>query len=457
MDTLIYQTLGKPPYDEVSYQIHDQNHGEWRIKGDVKFLSQALYSHYAERGCSPRIVFLYPNSLSNRPDDPDSVMREARERISEICGDCDFDVLIVNSIGRYRINGREWVFENTPGNISVQVFLDMRERTRGWAGGSRRVVVDISTGHNLYVVPILDALRALLVYSKLKSGVRGRPIEAYYAASDPIIKDARPDLPKRVFLQEYDVKAFFELPIKGGGRGTIEEFSKLENYIEGIDGDPKAREGIHRGTRAEREGIKGILENLVLMFNSIKLNAPLFLYTDAVRRDLDAEGLEGRLAEFFKGQLRPMRDGNRMYVQRLRAKGVFNLFFSIALYDWMAKKMGEIGDRAFAGEMKGAFMDIYDQFGLWLNKMFLKRDIEEMEARKEWIKEGWTPLSELLESGPESSKEAKILSNEVRNFFAHSGLGKSVVEVRKCGEDIELRYKRDRLNEVREWLIKSMG
>jgi hypothetical protein len=122
-----------------------------------------------------------------------------------------------------------------------------------------------------------------------------------------------------------------------------------------------------------------------------------------------------------------------------------------------AKKMGEIGDRAFAGEMKGAFMDIYDQFGLWLNKMFLKRDIEEMEARKEWIKEGWTPLSELLESGPESSKEAKILSNEVRNFFAHSGLGKSVVEVRKCGEDIELRYKRDRLNEVREWLIKSMG
>ncbi|MEM2491499.1 MAG: TM1812 family CRISPR-associated protein [Candidatus Bathyarchaeia archaeon] len=450
MDTLIYQTLGKfKRYRDISYRIEDY------VKRGVKFSSQAIYSYYAEReGRSPKIIYVYPHSLSGNPGgDPDSLVEEAREEIGELVKDCDFDVLISNAIGVDEESGWKWTFKSTPGNIAVQVFLDMKDRLSVMSG-KKLIIADLSSGYNLYAISVLDALKSLIVYNKLKNGIRDGSLRASYAISEPVIGAESPKggdpagLPKEIFIHEYDEKAFFELPISGN---KLRGAHKLDYYVDLNDDSLKRKMGFE--TSKERKDLGKLMNGLVLMFNSIKMNAPLVLYMDVVEIHQDVEGLEERLTKFFKGMLRPEIKERVVSVPSLRARDIFNLFFSIALYDWIVKKRAELEGRATINGMRKAFAKIYEELGLPLNYRFLERDLKEIEGRKEVIPNDWTPLDEVLESEM-GGRGGGAAGDEKRNFFAHSGLEKTVVEVKRCGEEIELRYSRDGMKKIKEWLLK---
>jgi len=92
----------------------------------------------------------------------------------------------------------------------LQIYLDMLRRLR--EKSVKILIVDISTGHNIYVSSVLEALRAMIVRDKLLNGLRPT-IKCQYAVSEPIIRGRSKDK-YRIFLNEYDSKAFFDLPIK---------------------------------------------------------------------------------------------------------------------------------------------------------------------------------------------------------------------------------------------------
>ncbi|MEM3451910.1 MAG: hypothetical protein QW830_05860, partial [Nitrososphaerales archaeon] len=55
---------------------------------------------------------------------------------------------------------------------------------------------------------------------------------------------------------------------------------------------------------------------------------------------------------------------------------------------------------------------------------------------------------------PEEGRQGPpSISDSKRNFFAHSGLERTMVEVRKYKEEIELRYIQEQLETIDKWLL----
>ncbi|MBS7288732.1 MAG: hypothetical protein KIH01_08345, partial [Candidatus Freyarchaeota archaeon] len=331
------------------------------------------------------------------------------------------------------------------------------ERIRGREGGVK-LVADISTGHNIYIASMLEALRAIIVYDKLGNGVTGGKVDAAYAVSEPVASGGVQS--RRIFINEYDVKAFFALPIKPQNLDTL---TKLEYYVE-CDGDNKKR--ISRETEDTRRKLKDLLDNLAVAFNSIRYNVPLaFYHTGLIRLDLKAVEVEEELVAFLKKleEIKPVSESKQneyvVTVTNLKWKDLFNLFYSIALFKWISNEMGGLGGNKLASvtELKKKFTQIYNMLGLSLNSRFLERDLNEIENKKNEIQDGeWTPLKDLFR-GEGGEKGPPRTSDPKRNFFAHSGLERTVVEVKKCGEEICLRYNEQKLGEIRSWLLEPEG
>jgi CRISPR-associated protein Csx1 len=452
MRVLIYQVLGWPDkYSNVSYEI------DGFIKSDLKLSSEALYSFYSEKGYETRIIYVCPNSLYKGLGIPEcltdlvSLAESFRDKISSVSVYKDFETLPINAIGNYMIGQERVSFKNTPGNVAVQIFLDMVKRTS--ENDEKTIVVaDISTGHNIYVASILEALRAMIVYDKLRNGITEKKINAAYAISEPVIgSNGELHYARRIFINEYDVKAFFSLPIKPQ---SINNLCKFEYYVES---SPEVKERISRETGESGRKLKNLLENLIKAFHSIRYNVPLAFYSGLIDLNQEVEVLERELTRFFLEQTKPVLNGKTVAVNSLKWKDVFNLFYSLALFKWISSEMKElkIKDGVSITEMKEKFVQIYSKLDLSLNKRFLERDLKEINSKRNMVTQQWICLKDLyLEGIQEESKEGTLSMSDIkRNFFAHSGLERTMVEVRKHDEELELRYIKDKLPSIHKWLF----
>lgn len=446
MDVLIYQILGKlSEYSNVSYEINGF------IEKDVKFSSEALYSFYDINGYNPKIIYVCPNSIysgqnaSEYLTNTSLLKKKFHDEISSISVCRNFDILIVNSIGDYRISEERISFKNTPGNVSLQLFLDMLERIKKY-DERVKLIADISTGHNIYIVSMLEALRAMIVYDKLRNGITEKKVDAAYAISEPITR-LDDDQPRKLFISEYDVKAFFTLPIK---IQNLDSLSKLEYYVE-CNVETKKR--IHRETEDKRRRLRDLLENLVKAFNSIRYNVPLALYTSLIDFSQDADALEKDLVNFILEMIKPVFSINSVTVTSLKWKDLFNLFYSLALFKWISNEMRELKekDSISISRLKEKMIPIYTKLDLLLNKRFLERDLSEIYSKNEMIPKEWVLLKNLYPEGRQ--QESQSISDSKRNFFAHSGLERTMVEVRKNDEEIELRYVQEQLETIDKWLL----
>jgi len=460
MDTkvLIYQILGNlEGYSSVSYEIEDDNFTDSFIKSGLKLSSEALYSYYKERkGYEAKIIYVCPNSLYKGPDipkcltDPALLAESFRDKISDISNYKDFEILPINAIGNYTIGQERFSFKNTPGNVAVQIFLDIMKKINE-NEEKTTVVTDMSTGYNIYVTSMLEALRAIIVYDKLRNGITEKKINAFYAISEPVTKlseELRYTI--RIFINEYDVKAFFALPIKPQ---NLETLCKIEYYVET---NPEEKKRICYETRDKKTKLKDLLENLIKAFHSIKYNVPLAFYSGLINLDQEVEVLEKELIYLFLEKTKPVLNEKTVVVNNLKWKDVFNLFYSLALFKWISGEMEELAvkDGVSITEIKERFTKIYSKLDLSLNKRFLERDLNEINNKKNMITQQWICLKDLYQEGilEEKKEEALSTSDIKRNFFAHSGFERTMVEVRKQNEELELRYIKDKLPNICKWL-----
>ncbi|MEM2056720.1 MAG: CRISPR-associated CARF protein Csx1 [Nitrososphaerota archaeon] len=451
MEVLIYQVLGRlSGYSNVSYEI------DGFIKRDIKLSSEALFSFYTEKkGYNAKIVYVCPNSLYKGQNilkdltNTDLLKKKFSDEIRcsiSVCKDNNFDILIINAIGSYQINGEKLSFKNTPDNFSLRLFIDMLERIKKY-DGKVMLVVDISTGHNIYIASMLEALRAIIIYDKIRNGLMEKKIDTAYAISEPVGPDDKSF--RRIFINEHDAKAFFALPIKAK---NLDRLSKLECYVEC---DSETKRNISLKTENIRGRLKKLLVSFMKAFNSIKYNAPLALYTKSIIDfGQDADVLEIKLIDFILEMIeKPVFKANEVVTTSLKKKDLFNLFYSLALFKWISNEIGESKGRDGVSitQLREKTNQIYTKLDLLLNKRFLERDLNEICDKKDKIPEEWTPLGELYVG--EKRQDSPTTSDLKRNFFAHSGLERTMVEVRKYKGEIELRYTEKQLNTIHKWLL----
>jgi len=438
---LIYQVVGIfSGYSKVKYEINGKTYEEF-------FSSAAIYSHYGGDG---EIVYVYPQSLTedvNLLGNLESMKEAFQEKLSNYVFKKNFDVLIVNSIGLYKVQNKEVYFSTSPGNIALQIFFDMISRIKKFNQNLNElmIVADMSTGHNLYIPPLLEALRGIIIREKLSNALKSR-IKFKQAISEPYRKGITQ---LKVFLSEHDSKAFFDLP---------KADYRLHMYI---DGEAELKREISEKHRTTENKLKDLLNSLKVAFNAIKFNTPLVLYTKQLMNfDINVENLEEELIEIYKNLLIPKVEGNEVKTVALKEKELFNLFYSLALYKWISNEFKDVSEGPTIEELRNKLEKLYEELNLSLNKTFLDRDLKEIESledsisSKEWktIKEIKTIRSYLPKNlETQGTKEARW-SNPKRNFFAHSGFEENLTMVIKDNGRIRVKYKEDRLREVEEWL-----
>ncbi len=492
---LIVSVLGRFVYNEANYSVQGVDVGSYNHS------SIALKHYFEDRGYSwVSLLYVVPESLvtflcNNIADAEEILVDESKlvfkscEKIKNQLGIKDFEAFITDSFGKYSGNGYTVVFDTPYDNVVVSLLAELAKRVFAEEGENRTpklLVVDASTGHNIYALALVDAVRSITVCSKLKSMLAGEktPIKTWIATCSPITTGVKES---RIELSELDVKAFFSFPAKS---------------LEGIKSPTYLLEDKRVGVKlAEENNVSGIMRKIAagvcwakLAFNAIKYNAPLTLYgedngilnfeEEAINACRGAVELLSKIKHILRSKIytkikaieEPGKNKRTTIVVK-RPRVIRDKAVEILLSACLATGIAEFWIREVKGktpctrEILGTFKKLYERIGQGLAKRFLERDVEEIE----WVVEkacekGWSgdektlqQLSELIEQEESSGKVGKSVErirgekkagDKKRNFFAHSGFLKNITVVKRSGDKIILSYTKEKSvrREVLEWL-----
>ncbi len=402
----IFQVLGRlDGYDEIRFQINGNEYEEC-------LAAYALKRYFEDRGEKAEITFLVPESLIEREEQLDSIKNA--------------DVKVIPAIGEYIRENRRVKYVSTIDSVVTSIFLHFLDKKPD------EIFVDVSTGHNVYPISMLEAARRYVTYRRLEKIVQGKtPTRLYTVFIPPISKGVR-DV--RVEIQRAEVKAFFSLPNANPdrvliGNNGISEINRRFARVKGL--------------------LRRLLRELKIAFNSLRLNVPLSFYTEEILdMSLDVDIVEEGLKEFVIEALKPIKHGD--IVERFKIDGVnvANLFYSIALYRSIKEFKDGLSEPE-VNEIYERFSDAYDKLGLDANKNFLRRDIENIKMDSKRLADNEEVVYAKLRVGNvHGSSDVK------RNFFAHSGFLMESTIIKKRGGKIFIKWDKSRINEIKSWLEK---
>lgn len=468
----VFQVLGAlKGYGKVEYVIGG--------KGEKSRLSSiAIYKYFASKGGSWRLIFFAPESLaSNIAEDVDDAKRLLEDKevfvekvyfnLKDVVSECsNYEVKPMQSIGEYR-SSKNFVlkFDNSIDNVKGDLFLTFIDLINDEK--DVKIIFDVSTGLNIYVAAFLDSLRSCIVYKKLSDILQGgKGISVELAFSEPVMRGTNR---VNVTFHEYDVKAFFELPIGKKEMSSVLDFLK----VYGREKEHLVRKLVPRGSSLQ---MKRCLSSLRKSFNALKYNVPLtFLYDDVLgfdenigERVSECRSILRKLVENIEKQKEIKLESTTggieiIHVKRIpiNSKPLINLFFSISLLEgiarfWKRNFQGKDPNEGISLEdLERIFSNVYDSLHLGLNKRFLSRDLTAIRNIANGLKdEEETVLRDLKHQNEQLSKSRQIVwGDEKRNFFAHSGLLDNYTLIKKKGGRIFLKYTLEHFREkLKGWL-----
>ncbi len=379
-------------------------------------------------------------------------------------------------MGNYRSNGLHIRFMRSDEDITFNLFKEILRRVEH----AENIYIDISTGWNNYIPLLLEAIRIYIIYDKLKS--MGSTDKHFY------IINAEPNMKaeaiSHIYIRKYDVKAVFRWPYGEGDSGKI----RLNKFVESLDGVIRISE---KDEGALFSKIRRIMSNGKLVYNSIVYNTPLILYEDAFegRHIIDFDALrdvEEVLEEFIGIMWRRMRnvsynDGNNIQVgprYHINWDNISRLIISLSIIEGIVKSLGlplrdpyiEVKnmDKRFGDDdVSHTFVKILKLYenkmvGLNINKRFLQKEIIDIAARINMLRDGEEKIYKELECRPTISRdnECKLLYTRYdpkRNFFAHSGLSKNYLLIRRDKNRLYLRYLKNKMEEIKSFVKNPEG
>jgi len=183
----IFQVLGKMrDYSKKEFVVN-------KFKKKSPFSSDVLREKLLGEGMQTSLVFFVPESLLTDAD-----LSEYERKLREV-GIEDFECIKLPSTGKVG----EWSFESTIETITSSIFLEILKKR------PEKLYVDVSTGLNIYVIPLIEAAKRYLTYRKLERILQEDcRVEVEILFTPPIDGAER----YHVEIQHVDVKAFFALP-----------------------------------------------------------------------------------------------------------------------------------------------------------------------------------------------------------------------------------------------------
>lgn len=121
------------------------------------------------------------------------------------------EFLIIHSFGTYNANQKEVSLNGYYSDVVLKILIDMIRRYI-LDTNTKRFIIDISSGHNIYVNAMLEATRFFSVWLKLY-GWRKNTTIVTIAFSEPIIPGLE-NVEHDIYMEKIDAKAIFFITCK---------------------------------------------------------------------------------------------------------------------------------------------------------------------------------------------------------------------------------------------------
>ncbi|MCG0275529.1 MAG: CRISPR-associated CARF protein Csx1 [Thermosediminibacteraceae bacterium] len=339
------------------------------------------------------------------------------------------EFFVIHSIGEYCRTKFEVAFND----IVFELALDMMERYL--KGEITKVYIDISSGHNIYVSALLEAVRFFSTWVNLKNWLpESRKTEIWLTFSDPILGNEVSVYD--IHMEKLEFKSFFSSPIN---KKDLDE-----NIV---------AKRIYENDREKKRKLSRLLENFATIFSAIKNNAPLAVYYLGYDKD---EGIEETIKMIIEDMKRNLYTSYKKS-PNLDKNTYTKAILSLGLYYGIVKVLKHYGvcgyneeEGVSLEEIKNNFSGMYELFKLKPNNEFLGNEISSTEKAMEEVVDDskWYPLARFLQReyrDPEEREERVASRGELkkRNFLAHAGLERNITEVRKSKGQIFARYKNE--------------
>ena len=411
--------------------------------------SISLKQHFLSQGFDTKLVLIYPVSIIynesavERLKEKDSFVQKINENILNYLDEpravleshphnkeAD-DFLIIHSIGRYRLReNNEVEFKSSYDDIVLEILCDMIERYIKVKDQENEFYIDISSGHNIYVSALLEALRHFSVFSQLLNwqNKNFRP-KTYIVFSDPILGSSAKEF--QIYIQKVEFKAFFSSPVK-------------KEDIDQSNGNRLSKKLYHED-REKRRKLDGFLENFGITYSAIKNNTPLVLYHFKHNQ-------YNEILDFLTGIIREIKIKlSRDWINSafLSKDDYLKIILSLGFYAGIVEvlesncvknqekgiNLNEIKEKF--GSSKGS---IYDIFDLNLLVPLLGQEIYTLSESKD--KDGKRLIDKVSN---EWEKLDKYLYGEGgnfnrRHFLAHAGFERNITQVRGEANELYFRY-----------------
>ncbi len=343
------------------------------------------------------------------------------------------DFILIHSIGEYE----KVKFESSYDDIVLEILFDMIERYLNCR--FEELYIDISSGLNIYIAALLEAVRHFSIFNRLQNW-HSEKCKIYKVFSEPIIGFTSTSY--EIHEVPVEFKAFYSSPIK---EQDIDNYQLSRKITESLFGDTHNREFKNK--------IQRYFENFAIHFSAIKNAIPLANYTFELDSSYDIEKLLKEIISLGKKKLHE----NWRRSPQLSKENFLKTLLSLSFYKGITKifeyeNINPTGDRGVSLEEIKRFKKVYEVFGLNLNITFLGNEIRNLAEAKDSegmrledkVSDDWRSLNEFL-YGEGSDFNP-------RNFFAHAGFERMITEVRKCNGKLYFRYRDQERDKVKEQL-----
>ncbi|MFN4286616.1 MAG: TM1812 family CRISPR-associated protein [Lacibacter sp.] len=367
-----------------------------------------------------------------------------------------FDYMTVSSLGTYSYNGVKRRFEADFNYISTQIYLRLIHSYS--YDELEEVYIDISSGQNIYVTALLNAIYRFLPYMQLKRLYREEKavVKAYVVNADPIIPGVEQI---SISLSEFRAKAFNTLVVNRRGQ--------LDSLLARFDNDTKK---LLKSVIEEEYPILHICLMRGFILGTTLIDAQLVEQPNDI-----IAGVEQKLLELYK----PVSEKANNY--RFDFFHVITLTFALALFQSLVTLLKKKEVYNQEGYVEFDIKENVDE------KKDAKHQLdfshEKVEAVYEVLKTnfGFTKpgykgelvqLSNQIKAGMDRNylndfksiaelgklvheKDYKINVNfSARNFFAHEGMEKTVTTLRVVKNKLQLKYKEEMVKKIKESISK---
>jgi len=415
-----------------------------------------------------KLSLIYPvsivyNNIANELKDKDNFSKIIVERINnyldkplEVIKEHPHnkyadDFFVIHSLGSYKFNDIEIEFKASYDDIVLELLCDMLKKYLKFKDYENEVYVDISSGHNIYVCALIEALKHLFVFSCLLNWQnKNKRVKTYIVFSDPILGSLVNEF--HIYIQQIEFKSFFSSPTKNEDI-NINFGNRLSKKIYSEENKEK------------RKKLDELLENFGIVFSAIKNNTPLVLYHfgydeyNNIIKDLTDLVCELKNKLMSKSWQESPCISKNVYLKLILSLGLYAGIIEVLEKNNVRQykldegiKLSEIKEK-FASKDNSIYKifnlgSLVHHLGQETYNLYEGKD-ENKKTLIEKLSDKWEKLNKYL-----SGKEQNFVD---RNFFAHTGFERNVTEVRKKDNEIYLRYAKEKENEIKNVMIKYIG